>query len=128
MEQVKNNNSKKAALIATVIILVAALLITGCLLLTVKSRVIGIWTGGPVYLSKYNSYCIQVEAFGADGEYSSIMTDSSGDIIRIKVGTWETSGFGVKATVIGEMGQTVYDYDPITNKLTSGDWTYKKTG
>ena len=128
MKQVKNNNSKKAALIATVIILVGALLITGCLLLTVKSRIIGIWTGGPVYLNTYSSYCNQVETFGANGEYSSIMADSSGNVVSIDVGTWEVSGFEVKAKIIGEDGRTVYHYNPITNKLTSGDWEYKKTG
>lgn len=127
MEQVKNNNSQKAALIATVIILVGALLVTGCLLLTAKSRIIGIWTGGPVYLNKYSSYCSQVETFGANGEYSSIMADSSGNVVSIDVGTWEVSGFEVKASVIGETGRTVYHYNPITNKLTCGDWTYKKT-
>lgn len=127
MKQVKNNSSKKAALIATVIILVGALLITGCLLLTVKSRVIGVWTGGPVYLNKYSSYCNQVETFGANGEYSSIMADSSGNVVSIDVGTWEVSGFEVKASVVGETGRTVYHYNPITNKLTCGDWTYKKT-
>lgn len=128
MEQANKNSSKKAALIATVIILVGALLIVGCLLLTVKSRVVGVWTGGPVYLNKYSSYCNQVETFGANGEYSSIMADSSGNILSIDIGTWEVSGFKVKATVIGEDGRTVYDYNPITNQLTSGDWRYQKTG
>ena len=55
------------------------------------------------------------------------MADSSGNVVSIDVGTWEVSGFEVKASVIGEMGRTVYHYNPITNKLTCGDWTYKKT-
>ena len=127
MKQMKETNTQKAALNATGIILVGALLITGCLLLTVKSRVIGVWTGGPVYLNKYSSYCNQVETFGANGEYSSIMADSSGNVVSIDVGTWEVSGFEVKAKIIGEDGRTVYHYNPITNKLTSGDWEYKKS-
>lgn len=128
MEQVKQNNSKKAALIATIIILVGALLITGGLLLTVENSVIGVWTGGPIYLNKYSSFCSQVETFGSNGEYSSIMADSSGNIVSIEVGTWVVSGFEVEATVIGEFGHTVYHYNPITKKLTSGDWTYQKAG
>lgn len=127
MEQMKETNTQKAALIATGIILVGALLITGCLLLTVKSRVIGVWTGGPVYLNKYSTYCNQVETFGVNGEYSSIMADSSGNVVSIEVGTWEVSGFEVQAKIICEDGRTVYHYNPITNKLTSGDWEYKKT-
>ena len=128
MEQMKENNTKKAAIIATAVILVGALVIVGGFLLTMKSRVTGVWMGGPVYLNYYGSYCNQVETFGTNGEYSSIMADSAGNILSIDIGTWEVSGFEVEATVIGEAGRTVYNYNPITNKLTSGDWTYKKTG
>ena len=120
MEQKSKNNSKKAALIATVVILVGALLVAGCLLLTAKSRIVGVWTGGPVYLEYYSSYCYMTLSFGEDGDYARVLTDSSGNTVNIKTDIWEMSNFEISAA------GTSWDYNPITNKVTNGDWTLKK--
>lgn len=120
MEQKSKNNSKKAALIATVVILVGALLVAGCLLLTAKSRIVGVWTGGPVYLEYYSSYCYTTLSFGENGDYASVLTDSSGNTIKTKTGVWEMSNFEISAA------GSLWDYNPITNKVTGGYWTLKK--
>ena len=80
MEQKSKNNSQKVALIATVIILVGALLVAGCLLLTAKSRIVGVWSGGPVYLDYYRSHCYTILSFRENGEYIEALTDK----IRIR--------------------------------------------
>ena len=122
MEQKSKNNSKKAALIATVVILVGALLVAGCLLLTAKSRIVGVWTGGPVYLEYHSSYCYTTLSFGENGDYARVLTDSSGNTILTKTGVWEMSNFEISAA------GTLWDYNPITNRVTGGSWTLKKVG
>ena len=122
MEQKSKSNSKKAALIATVVILVGALLVAGCLLLTAKKRIVGVWSGGPVYLKYYSSYCYQMLSFGENGDYSRVLTDSSGNTINIETGVWEMSNFEISTA------KSLWDYNPITNRVTGGSWTLKKVG
>lgn len=120
MEQKRKNNSQKAALIATIVILVGALLVAGFLLLTAKSRIVGVWSGGPVYLEYYSSYCYSTLSFGEDGDYARVLTDSSGNTVNIDTGVWEMSNFEISAA------RTSWHYNPITNKVTNGGWTLKK--
>lgn len=120
MEQKSKNNSQKVALIATVIILVGALLVAGCLLLTAKSRIVGVWSGGPVYLDYYGSHCYTILSFGENGDYIDALTDSSGNPINVKNGVWEMSNFEISAT------GALWYYNPITNKITGGSWTLEK--
>lgn len=127
MEQQNKNSSKKAVIIAIAVVLVAALAIGGYFLLSTESRLTGVWSGGPVYLKKYGGDCYQIVSFGEDGDYTSVMTNDDGDVVSLKVGVWELSGFEVKATCIGEDGRVTYDYNPLTNKLSSGSWSYEKT-
>lgn len=122
MEQKSKSNSKKAALIATVVILVGALLVAGCLLLTAKNRIVGVWSGGPVYLEYQSSYCYMTLSFEENGDYARVLTDSSGNTILTKTGVWEMSNFEISAA------GTLWDYNPITNKVTNGYWTLKKVG
>ena len=120
MEQKSKSNSKKIALIATIVILIGALLVAGCLLLTAKSRIVGVWLGGPVYMEYHSSYCYRTLSFGEDGDYAAILTDSSGNTINIETGVWEMSNFEISAA------GTLWHYNPITNKVTGGFWTLKK--
>lgn len=120
MEQKSKNNSQKVALIATVIILVGALLVAGCLLLTAKSRIVGVWSGGPVYLDYYRSHCYTILSFRENGEYIEALTDSSGNPINVKNGEWKMSNFKISADMI------LWNYNPITNKVTGGSWTLEK--
>lgn len=120
MEQKSKNNSQKVALIATVIILVGALLVAGCLLLTAKSRIVGVWSGGPVYLDYYGSHCYTILSFRENGEYIEALTDSSGNPINVKNGEWKMSNFKISADMI------LWNYNPITNKVTGGSWTLEK--
>lgn len=120
MEQKSKNNSQKGALIATVIILVGALLVAGCLLLTAKSRIVGVWSGGPVYLDYYGSHCYTILSFGENGDYIDALTDSSGNPINVKNGEWKMSNFKISAAT------ELWNYNPITNKITGGSWTLEK--
>lgn len=122
MEQKSKNNSKKAALIATVVILVGALLVAGCLLLTAKSRIVGVWSGGPHYLEYDSSFCYMTLSFGENGDYANVLTDSSGNTLDIDTGVWKMSNFEISAA------GTLWDYNPITNRVTGGSWTLKKIG
>ena len=127
MEQQNKNSSKKAAVIAIAVILVAALLVAGYFLLSADSRVVGIWTGGPVYLDYYKSNCNYVVTFGEDGEYAKVLTNSSGDILDMGVGTWNfVERDLIKAVTVGG-DVTHYDYSAVANELTSGDWIFEKT-
>ena len=127
MEQQKNNSSKKAAVIAIAVILVVALIALGYLLLSGESRVVGVWTGGPIYLDHYSSHCKYVVTFGEDGVYTKVLTNSSDDILALGAGTWEfVERDLIKAvTISGDV--THYDYNVLTNELTSGVWTFEKT-
>lgn len=120
MEQKGNSNSQKVALIATVTILVGALLVAGCLLLTAKSRIVGVWTGGPVYLDYYGSHCYTILSFRENGDYTYALTDSSGNPINVENGEWKMSNFKISAA------KALWNYNPITNKVTGGSWTLEK--
>lgn len=120
MEQKSKSNSQKTALIATVIILVGALLVAGCLLLTAKGRIVGVWSGGPVYLDYYGSHCYKILSFRENGDCIDALTDSSGNPINVENGVWEMSNFKISAA------KALWYYNPITNKVTGGSWTLEK--
>lgn len=128
MEQKSKNNSKKAALIVTVVILVGALLVAGCLLLTAKSRIVGVWLGGPLYLDYHSSDCYMVLSFEKNGDYSMVLTDVRGNILKTETGVWKASNFHITALVVGEFGSIGWDYNPITDEITNGLWTLKGAG
>lgn len=121
-----NKRTQKRTVVIAIAGLIAVLLVTGCLLLTAKSRVIGKWVSEPFYLEEYSSDCTQYMQFDENGTFSSLLQSGDGMPRSIDLGTWEMSGLEIRVTMNGEMGKTIYRYHQITNKLTCGLWTYKK--
>ena len=128
LEQGGKRKSKKVVLIIIAGLLAVILLITGYLLLTAKNRVTGVWTSESVYLREYGSDYTNLVTFGESGAYLSVLQITGGDLKDLDFGAWKMSGLEIEVSINGEMGKTIYHYNPITNKVTSGLWTFSKVG
>ena len=77
---------------------------------------------------EYGSDYTNLVTFGESGAYLSVLQITGGDLKDLDFGAWKMSGLEIEVSINGEMGKTIYHYNPITNKITSGLWTFSKAG
>ena len=141
MEDILNNETnniktikkKKSLFIALIILLiVVSILFTAItvMLSNVEENIVGTWSSNR-YFTEYNGKIISetiysVMEFRANGTYAAIRGNRSGSILEYKEGTWDVSGFRITVDIKNQLGDTVYSYNPLTDKMESGVWVYER--
>ena len=123
----KKSPKIKAIIISAVAAVAVCLIVFLILLFTVEARIQGAWISDVNYLEHYSCDCKNTVGFSGDGDYTDMLTDTDGEILKFKEGRWRVSGFTVKVgSEHTSQGATIYKFNPFTGKLTCGIWTYKK--
>lgn len=140
-ENIDNSTHKKKtsliALLVVLIIIFSVFTTTSILMSTVEDKVVGVWDSSR-YLDRYDGKTISDDVysfieFKQDGTYYEAKATAKLGIFKIKIGTWETSGFDIHVEKKGEVGTYIYSYNPFTDEIDSsywfsrGDWVYQRS-
>jgi len=102
-ENIDNSTHKKKtsliALLVVLIIIFSVFTTTSILMSTVEDKVVGVWDSSR-YLDRYDGKTISDDVysfieFKQDGTYYEAKATAKLGIFKIKIGTWETSGFDI---------------------------------